>query len=91
MGLIGGAVGGLLGSVAGGYFGDQYRDHGRNIGAAIGALSPYKTGGVVKGRYNKPIPIIAHGGEYIIPTKFVKQIPAKLKSKILKNKKKHRK
>ena len=94
MGVIGEFVGRELGGLAGNYFGgEKYREHGRTIGGAIGTLSPYKYGGLVHGKGKKGSPVVAliHKAEYIIPTKFVKDIPRSLKSKILKNKKKHRK
>ena len=75
MGVIGGVVGNEIGSHLGGYLGskvnEKYRGSGSAIGSAIGSLvgslAPYKMGGRVKGKKGKAIPVLAHGGEYILP------------------------
>lgn len=75
MGIIGGAVGNEIGSHLGGFLGskvgEKYKNSGSAIGSAIGtfigSLAPYKTGGLVEGDKGQPIPILAHGGEYILP------------------------
>ena len=69
MGMIGSAVGSFAGSKLGKHFGGKRGEHiGKVIGAAAGGLLPYKCGGVVKGpKKGKPVKIIAHTGEYILP------------------------
>ena len=70
MGMIGAAIGNFAGGALGAKLGGK---GGKKIGSAIGSvaggfLSPYKTGGVVKGpKKGKAIQIIAHTGEYILP------------------------
>ena len=75
MGVIGGVVGNEIGSHLGGFlaskFNPKYKDSGSRIGSTIGSviggLTPYKTGGRVKGMRGKAVPILAHGGEYVLP------------------------
>ena len=93
MGVIGAVVGGEIGSHLGQYvvgkINPKYADSGGRIGAAIGnfagAFAPYKTGGYIKGKKNRPIPIIGHGGEFILsmgnpPTKKQEAFQTNLKS-----------
>ena len=69
MGMIGAAVGNFAGGALGAKLGGK---GGKKIGSAIGSvaggfLSPYKTGGMVKGKKGKAVQILAHGHEYILP------------------------
>ena len=90
MGMLGSAVG----SFAGGKIGRQIAGKtghaiGRVIGGVAGGLLPYKTGGMVKGKRGKPVQILAHGAEYILPvgvkpTKHQKAQVAKRKKKAMK-------
>ena len=90
MGMLGSAVG----SFAGGKIGRQIAGKtghaiGRVIGGVAGGLLPYKTGGMVKGKRGKPVQILAHGSEYILPvgvkpTKHQKAQVAKRKKKAMK-------
>jgi len=67
--LLGKALGGLAGKKLGKLLGNE--DLGRNIGemagGAGGAMLPFKKGGRVKGKRGKPVAIMAHAGEYILP------------------------
>lgn len=100
MGLIGQVVGSEAGKHLGGFIADKtglgnYKDSFKNIGSAIGnfagTFSPYMHGGYVRGgKHGKTIFIEPHQREFVIPTKYVGQIPKGLKSKILKNKKSHK-
>jgi hypothetical protein len=40
---------------------------GGAVGELLGGLAPFKNGGAVKGKKGKAIPILAHGGEYVLP------------------------
>ena len=68
--LLGKALGGLAGRKLGKILGNE--DLGRNIGemagGAGGGLLPFKKGGRVKGKRGKPVAIMAHAGEYVLPT-----------------------
>ena len=79
--LLGKALGGLAGKKLGKLLGNE--DLGRNIGemagGAGGAMLPFKKGGRVKGKRGKAIPIMAHGGEYVLPTS-VKPTKAQVKA-----------
>ena len=99
MGLIGNIIGSEAGKHIGGYigskFGSDYKESGQNIGrvvgGAIGNFSPYHQGGPVNGgKKGKYIFIEKGEKEFVIPTKYVGDIPKGLKSKILKNKRKSR-
>ena len=88
MGMIGAAIGNFAGGALGAKLGGK---GGKKIGSAIGSvaggfLSPYKTGGMVKGRKGKAVQIIAHGHEYILPVG-VKPTKAQ-KAQVAKRKKK---
>ena len=73
MGVIGTAVGtfggGLLGKQIGKRVGYESGGEafGSTIGGYLGSLSPYEKGGRVKGRRGYPVPILAHGQEYVLP------------------------
>ena len=69
MGMIGAAIGNFAGGALGAKLGGK---GGKKIGSAIGSvaggfLSPYKNGGMVKGKKGKAVQILAHGHEYILP------------------------
>jgi outer membrane lipoprotein SlyB len=102
MGFIGAQLGSIGGSALGGYTSDKlklgYKKQISGIGGAIGSavggvLIPYKYGGIIQGekgeKKGSPVIIEAHSGEFILPTKYVKELPHALKSKILKAKRKH--
>ena len=88
MGMIGSAIGNFAGGALGAKLGGK---GGKKIGSAIGSvaggfLSPYKNGGRVKGKRGQPVPIMAHGSEFILPvgvkpTKSQKAEVAKRKKK----------
>ncbi len=90
MGMLGSAVG----SFAGGKIGRQIAGKtghaiGRVIGGVAGGLMPYKNGGMVKGKRGKPVQILAHSGEFVLPigvkpTKHQKAQVAKRKKKAMK-------
>ena len=76
MGPVGATIGAAGGSMAGRalakkYLGNDYADQSAIIGGALGglggALLPFKTGGKIPGRKNKPKIILAHGGEWVLP------------------------
>jgi hypothetical protein len=77
MGLIGGGLGSFLGSelgsvggrmLGGGKTGSRIgKGVGKILGGAAGALLPFKKGGKVPGKKNAPKPIMAHGGETVLP------------------------
>ena len=76
---FGAGVGSVLGPAAGSYA----------IEAAP-ALLAFRTGGKIPGKKGKPVKVILHGGEYVLPinskpTKFQKQVVKKnkLKKKII--------
>ena len=79
--LLGKALGGLAGKKLGKLLGNE--DLGRNIGemagGAGGGLLPFKKGGRVKGKRGKPVAIMAHAGEYVLPTS-VKPTKAQMKA-----------
>ena len=79
--LLGKALGGLAGKKLGKLLGNE--DLGRNIGemagGAGGAMLPFKKGGRVKGKRGKPVAIMAHAGEYVLPTS-VKPTKAQMKA-----------
>ena len=73
---FGAGVGSVLGPAAGSY--------------AIEAALAFRTGGKIPGKKGKPVKVILHGGEYVLPinskpTKFQKQVVKKnkLKKKII--------
>lgn len=77
MGLLGAGILGSAGNMAGRalatkYMGDKYANEGANIGTLLGsaagsAIPFFKNGGKVKGKKNKPVLAILHGGEVVIP------------------------
>jgi len=76
LGNVGKSIGQELGGGLGGLAGKKGAAAGRNIGGSLGqlagsaaplALAALKTGGPVKGKKGKPVLIVAHGGEYVIP------------------------
>ena len=88
MGMIGSAVGTFAGGKLGKHFGGKKGEQlGSKIGGFAGGLLPYKAGGQVKGpKKGKPVKIIAHTGEFILPigvkpTKSQKAEVAKRKKK----------
>ena len=99
MGKIGEIIGSHVGEFAGSYLGNRVAGEkgskaGGEIGKAVGGFSllPFKTGGRVPGKRGKPIKILAHSGEYILPvgvapTKMQKKAVAQKKSKAKKSKK----
>ena len=69
MGMIGAAIGNFAGGALGAKLGGK---GGKKIGSAIGSvaggfLSPYKNGGMVKGKKGKAVQILAHGQEWVLP------------------------
>lgn len=64
-GSIGSAI---LGAIPGG---DML---GSALGAVGGFLSPFKDGGMVPGPVARPVPIMAHGGEYVLSADVVEAI-----------------
>jgi hypothetical protein len=79
--LLGKALGGLAGRKLGKILGNE--DLGRNIGemagGAGGGLLPFKKGGRVNGKRGKPVAIMAHAGEFVLPTS-VKPTKAQVKA-----------
>ena len=65
-----GMFGNILGSIAGG-LGSSFMPlpgvNGAQIGGQIGGLLPFKKGGKIPGKRGKPIVILAHGGEFMLP------------------------
>ena len=55
------------------------------IAEAAPALLAFKNGGLIKAPKNKPVKILAHGGEYVLP---VNAKPTKAQKKIVANNKK---
>ena len=91
MGMIGAAIGNFAGGALGAKLGGK---GGKKIGSAIGSvaggfLSPYKTGGTVKGKKGMPVQILAHAGEWVLPVG-VKPTKSQ-KAEITKRKKKAKK
>ena len=77
MGPIGTTLGKSLGDMAGTYIrkkylGDDYKGQtaliGSTLGGLAGGLLPFKNGGLVPGKKGKPKIILAHSGEFILPT-----------------------
>jgi hypothetical protein len=66
MGIFGKILGTALGSI-----GSQLLPvkgiNGGEVGGLLGGLAPFKNGGAVKGKKGKAVPILAHGGEYVLP------------------------
>jgi outer membrane lipoprotein SlyB len=90
----GGFLGGAVGKYAGGSKGEDIgKKIGSNAGGVVGGeLIPFKTGGRIPGRKGKPIKILAHSGEFILPvgiapTKMQKKAVAQKKMKARKSKK----
>ena len=67
-----------------GLFGDIGSTLGREGGELFGSLLPFRTGGKVPGAHYQPVPILAHGQEFVLPygvrpTKSQKKAVAKRK------------
>ena len=83
--MFGASLGKLLGGEAGKKLGKLLGNEsvGQGIGEAVGGfgggLLPFKKGGRVKGKRGKPVPILAHGGEFVLPTS-VKPTKAQVKA-----------
>ena len=91
MGMIGASIGNFAGGKIGKHFAGK---GGEKLGATLGGLaggflSPYKNGGRVKGKRGQPVPIMAHGSEFILPVG-VKPTKAQ-KAEVAKRKKKAKK
>jgi hypothetical protein len=75
MGPIGATLGTALGNIAGTYIGkklgDDYKGQtaliGSSLGGLAGSLLPFKNGGKIPGKKGKPIIILAHGQEWVLP------------------------
>ena len=85
MGIFGNLLGNLAGSL-GSKFLPIPGVNGGELGGAIGGLMPFKNGGKVPGKKGKPKLILAHGGEFVLPsnakpTKAQKAIVAKNKKR----------
>lgn len=76
-GVLGAKVGQSIGSILGGALG----------GAAGGYLLPFKKGGRVLAKRGQPMPILAHGGEVIVPNSLPKIQKMALEAINKKNKK----
>lgn len=77
MGLLGAKIGGIAGGGLGQAIGQKYGggiggkvggEIGKIGGEALGALLPFKKGGKVPGPRGKPRAILAHGGEFVLPS-----------------------
>ena len=73
MGPIGTAIGHMAGTYIGKkYLGDDYKTQtaliGSTLGGLGGALLPFKNGGKIPGKKGKPKIILAHSGEWVLPT-----------------------
>ena len=77
MGPIGATLGKSIGDMAGTYIGkkylgDDYKGQtaliGSSLGGLAGSLLPFKNGGKIPGKKNSPKIILAHSGEFILPT-----------------------
>jgi hypothetical protein len=83
--MFGSQLGQLLGSEGGKYIGKALGNEeiGRSIGGTLGGfagkLLPFKKGGRVKGVKGRPVPIMAHAGEYVLPTS-IKPTKAQVKA-----------
>jgi hypothetical protein len=83
--MFGSALGRLLGGEGGKFIGKALgnADLGKNIGETVGGfgggLLGFKKGGRVKGKRGKAVPIMAHAGEYVLPTS-VKPTKAQVKA-----------
>jgi len=99
MGPVGNTLGSALGNMAGNYIGkkylgDDYKGQSAIIGSTLGgivgnALLPFKNGGKVPGKKGKPIIILAHGQEWVLPTD-IKPTKEQRRSLIEKRKKQKR-
>jgi len=76
MGPIGATLGKSLGDITGTYIGkkylgDDYKGQtaliGSTLGGLAGGLLPFKNGGKIPGKKGKPIIILAHGQEWVLP------------------------
>ena len=83
--MFGANLGRLLGGEAGKYIGkmagneDIGRSIGEGFGGFAGGLTGFKKGGRVKGVKGRPVPIMAHAGEYVLPTS-IKPTKAQVKA-----------
>lgn len=69
MGFLGGLLGRGLGHIGEGIFGKTNGISGAELGGGLGeTLLPFKTGGRVGGKKGKAVKILAHGGEYVLPS-----------------------
>ena len=69
MGPIGTALGHMAGTYIGKkYLDDDYKTQTALIGSTLGSLLPFKNGGLIPGKKGKPKIILAHSGEFILPT-----------------------
>lgn len=66
MGIFGKILGTALGSIGSQLLPVKGIDGGQ-VGGLLGGLAPFKTGGRVGGKKGKAVPILAHGGEYVLP------------------------
>ena len=79
------SLGKLLGGVAGKHLGKLIgkESEGENFGQQLGEYGskflPFKKGGRVRGKRSQAVPILAHGGEYILPAS-VKPTKAQMKA-----------
>jgi hypothetical protein len=77
MGPIGATLGKSIGDMAGTYIAkkyltDDYKGQTALIGSTLGSLAgaallPFKNGGKIPGKKGKPIIILAHGQEWVLP------------------------
>lgn len=98
MGVIGAVFGKVLGNEVGSRLGkklDAGRGHraeriggglGSLGGTALGSLTPFETGGKINAPRGVAVPILAHGGEFIVPVNAVHLIPKSIKKIVKKNK-----
>jgi len=83
--MFGSALGRLLGGEGGKFIGKALgnEDIGRSIGETVGGygggLLPFKKGGRIKGVKGRPVPIMAHAGEYVLPSS-IKPTKAQIKA-----------
>ena len=66
--MLGSSIGSLLGGAVGKKFGGEGgRRIGEAVGGVAGGLLPFRRGGRIRAPRGKAVPILAHGGEYILP------------------------
>ena len=86
---IGRRIGGKKnGKMAGKILGSTLGAVGKVGGGIAGALAPFKHGGKIPGPKGKPVPILAHAGEYILP---LNSKPSKAQKAIVAKNKKNNK